>query len=1054
MRRWILHIYDVLTAHRRLAAALLLVVLVLSGISALRLDFLEDISDFLPKAQRSKLTESGGDARMALFFTGGSTDEKLDAMYAFADAWNARHEDCPIDPAADNSELLDIFDFLSANWPYFLLEEDYARMDSLLANPDFMQEKLREDKLALYGSSLQARYVRTDPLGLFTPVLQRLNASRTATQLVDNSLFTPDGETGVVLFNSPYGGSESSRNAALAADVTAMKDSLAREFPSVKITSTGGPEVAAENARRIKKDSLMALALAFLVIAAILWFSYRRLSDVLWILISISAGAVFALGIVALFKSSVSLIVLGIGCTIIGIAVNYPLHYVDHLKYQPDKRKALAEQVNPLLVGNITTVGAFLSLLLLKADALHDFGFIGAMMLVGTILFVLVFLPVFVPGRSGVPRNLVKLDFDRYFNPGKQARNRIFVAFLLLTAFLGWESRQVGFDTDLHHINYMTREQADGFALLESLRPDASAFPLPSEKEQESRIAAWKAFLERHPALGNELTEAALAEGFTAHGFQPFWELLDKDWQPQERSYFKPVDMAPDTSVAQELVSSLSQDFDKVGLICSLIVFLFLWISFGNLELSLVSFLPLVVSWFWIEGIMGLTGLQFNIVNIILATFIFGQGDDYSIFITEGLMYERATGRKILHSYKNAVVLSALIMFVGIGALVLAKHPAMRSLGLVTVIGMVTVVLMAYYLPPLLFRWLTTNRKGEPRKYPVTLLSLLKTVYIYLVYLFVMIGLLLWSHVYILLGPMTEERRLHLHKVAQKVAHFAVNYIPGSPFTLHNPYGEDFSKPAIYVCNHQSHLDVLAILSVNPKIVFITNDWVWNFPLYRHLLRCMECYPASRGHYGNFDHVKDQLRRGYSIVVFPEATRSMDNTILRFHRGPFMTAQEMDVDVLPLCVHGFGYTLPKHDFRVQKAPLSLEVGKRFRVPADAQLLSYTREMRHFYQRWYDEIREKRETASYMAPYVRLQYLYKGHDARIECRRVLTKANFARIDALTGDTLEIPEAYCGVEALLTALAHPHMQVTAFISDEEKYLTATRCRIPENLHYVRK
>ena len=115
---------------------------------------------------------------------------------------------------------------------------------------------------------------------------------------------------------------------------------------------------------------------------------------------SILAGALFALGIIALFKSSVSLIVLGIGSMIIGIAVNYPLHYVDHLKYQPDKRKALADQVNPLLVGNITTVGAFLSLLLLKAEALHDFGFIGAMMLVGTILFVLVFLPVLVPAAS------------------------------------------------------------------------------------------------------------------------------------------------------------------------------------------------------------------------------------------------------------------------------------------------------------------------------------------------------------------------------------------------------------------------------------------------------------------------------------------------------------------------------------------------------------------------------------------------------------------------------------------------------------------------------
>lgn len=63
--------------------------------------------------------------------------------------------------------------------------------------------------------------------------------------------------------------------------------------------------------------------------------------------------------------------------------------------------------------------------------------------------------------------------------------------------------------------------------------------------------------------------------------------------------------------------------------------------------------LPLAVSWLWILGFMDIFSIQFNIVNIILATFIFGQGDDYSIFITEGLTYEYAYGRARLKSYKT-----------------------------------------------------------------------------------------------------------------------------------------------------------------------------------------------------------------------------------------------------------------------------------------------------------------------------------------------------------------------------------------------------------------
>ncbi len=1050
MKKLVLRIYDFLSARKRVAVLVLLAVMALSVASLLRLDFQEDISAFLPREQREQLNQVDGQERMAVLFKGGDLDTRLDAMYAFEQNWNEACEDFPISSQAESGQVLDVFGFISGNWPYFLEEKDFRRMDSLLALPGYVHRAVQEDRQALYGgSSIQERYMRADPLHLFSPVLQRLQGLEGGSRLEDGCLFTEDGETGIIFFDSPYGGSETARNAEMIQLLSRVKAQTSADFPELRITSTGGPEVAVENARRIKTDSIVAILLAAILIGIVLWLSYKRLADVLWILISIGTGAVFALGIIALFKSSVSIIVLGIGCTIIGIAVNYPLHYVDHLKYQPDKRKALAEQVNPLLVGNITTVGAFLSLLLLKADALHDFGFIGAMMLVGTIIFVLVFLPVFVPEATG-PRRAIKLDLDRHIQAGPAARKAFFAAFLVLTALLVWQSSRVRFDANLHNINYMTQEQEEGFAVLEGLRPNAGAFPLPSREEQEKRLALWNTFRAAHPELTAELSAAAAEEGFTAQAFQPFNEIMQREWQPQERAYFKAVDFEPETSAAALLVSALEEDFDTIGVLCSLIVFLFLWFSFGSLELSLISFLPLAVSWYWIQGIMGLTGLQFNIVNIILATFIFGQGDDYSIFMTEGLMYERATGKKILHSFKNAVVLSALIMFIGIGALVVARHPAMHSLGLVTVIGMVTVVLMAYYLPPLSFRWLTT-RKGEPRKVPLGLKRLLATGFIAVVMAVSMTLLSAWAGLYFLFGK-SERKRLRFHKLLCRLSGWAVRCIPGGHYKLYNPYGEDFSKPAIYICNHQSHLDVLPILALNPKLVFLTNDWAWNFPLYRAVVRNAEYYPTSWGLDRSNAHIRSLIERGYSIVAFVEGTRSLDSLgIQRFHRGPFLAARQMGLDVLPLCLHGFGFALPKHDFMLRRAGLSLEVGKRFSIPEEADIAAITRDTRHFYNQWYADIRKTRETAAYCAPWVKYQYLYKGHDALEECRRVLRQDVYARIDALEGTEMTIAEAGCGVYALLVALAHPEMQVTAREADEEKYLTAIRCAVPQNLHY---
>ena len=52
------------------------------------------------------------------------------------------------------------------------------------------------------------------------------------------------------------------------------------------------------------------------------------------------------------------------------------------------------------------------------------------------------------------------------------------------------------------------------------------------------------------------------------------------------------------------LANNLTDNFNYVGWACALIVFLFLWVSFGNIRLALLSFMPMAVSWVWILGIM------------------------------------------------------------------------------------------------------------------------------------------------------------------------------------------------------------------------------------------------------------------------------------------------------------------------------------------------------------------------------------------------------------------------------------------------------------------
>ena len=100
----------------------------------------------------------------------------------------------------------------------------------------------------------------------------------------------------------------------------------------------------------------------------------------------------------------------------------------------------------------------------------------------------------------------------------------------------------------------------------------------------------------------------------------------------------------------------------------------------------------MLVSWIWILGIMGIAGIKFNIINIIVSTLIFGLGDDYSIFIMDGLLQEYKTGKKNLSSFKSSILLSAITTTVGLGVLIFARHPALRSIAMISVIGILCVV--------------------------------------------------------------------------------------------------------------------------------------------------------------------------------------------------------------------------------------------------------------------------------------------------------------------------------------------------------------------------
>lgn len=325
-----LFIHGVLAAHRRLATAALLLLVAVFAALALRMDYEEDISRFLPtddrqQAYQQAVEQLSSQNRIVVCFTGDTEAVKqaMDRFETLFEEADTAQTVTDLQVTVDETQMLDLLAFVSSNAPYFLTADDYAQMDSLLAVPGYVADQLTIDKqlLQLPTGGLAVQTLAHDPLHLFTPLLGRLQTMGHNSRFMvdDGYVFTRDGRHGLAFLTSPYGTSETARNAELAAmlDKVIERTEAGDEGPAVSISAVGGPLIAVSNATQIKRDSMLAVSISVVLIVVLLVWHYRRLHELLWIVLSLGFGWLFAIAGMSLLRDSVSIIVLGIGSVII-----------------------------------------------------------------------------------------------------------------------------------------------------------------------------------------------------------------------------------------------------------------------------------------------------------------------------------------------------------------------------------------------------------------------------------------------------------------------------------------------------------------------------------------------------------------------------------------------------------------------------------------------------------------------------------------------------------------------------------------------------------------
>lgn len=816
MTNYFICIYHYFRNHRLICWLSMVVLFVFFGYFATQIHLEEDINKLMPSSKNEDGTTKLAfadlkikDKTFLLFEdTGGVGSSKLhETCDAFVDSLLAEDKDSVIGDIfyrLDEDLLPEAVDYLSNHLPAYIDTTAYARFDSLLTREHFVQQMLQnhEDLVSEVGEMFP-ELVEMDPMGMRNVLAEQMKPllSAGSYQTIDNHFFVPDSTVCIAFITPRFSSTNTGQGSALFEQLNKQISQFAISHPNIRITYHGTPASGYYNSTQIKHDLTTTITGALVLVLLFLLFCFRRWDTIPLLLLPVVFGTLFGLSMMYWLKGEFSLLALGIGGVVLGVALSYVLHILTHHQYVGDGEKMLRDQVKPVLLGCITTIGSFAGLIFINTALLQDFGLFAAFAILGTTLFSLTYLPQMLSSKTN-PSSFKWLD---RINSYPFDQKKPLLAVVLLVVVIGVGAYFVGgirFDADMHNLGYLddmteyseqllrkktytgdktkyfasqgkTMEEAvEKFAILDHKLDSMQQLGLVKSytrtnqifvpmRVQQERIQAWKNFWsqDRLAKVRTLIAQTAPQADLNAEAFDTFFTMATNEYEPDslyaagllpegyqstmmEQSYggdylcFTSVRCKNDSVRSNEsdyiricdaiasnpnllvldtyyyttdTLLQMNDDFNVLQWLSMLFVFVVLLLSFHfNLKHTLLGFMPILLSWLIVLGAMVLFDVRFNLISIIISTFIFGIGVDYSIFVMNGLISDKDNK---LQYHKTAILLSAVTLLTTVSSMLIATHPAIRSVGFSTLVGLLSAVILAYVLQPAVYRWLNQHKK-------------------------------------------------------------------------------------------------------------------------------------------------------------------------------------------------------------------------------------------------------------------------------------------------------------------------------------------------------
>ena len=443
------------------ASARWITVVLLAGVglySVSRLEFTNSIQHFIPSEQEDKLValslelvDSPLARRMVISVGGGKKRAWIAAE--LAESLRSHPEAAWVESGFDDDAFRGIYELYFDRRVFLVSDKPGAAIPAMF-EAAALEERAADLRrsLAQPDAMLASRTAADDPLGLFERIVERIRGAQPALSSGGGSFASASGEHAIVLLglrSSPF---DSDRQADLLAYVDsefARLDSDAGGGHQLELSGVNRIAIASE--RSIRGDANFISAVSISVVCTLFLLVFRSLRQLAIAILTPLSGFAVAMAVSLSGEDPVHGITLGFGFVLIGVAIDYPIHLMNHHALSPagTRPRETVERIrSSLLLSGLTTTLAFIALAMSDFPGLQAMGIFAATGIPVALAITLFSIPAFMsPSALPTPtQRALAHGFERlacWLGARRAFAAAIFAAYALIAAFgvpqLRWE---------------------------------------------------------------------------------------------------------------------------------------------------------------------------------------------------------------------------------------------------------------------------------------------------------------------------------------------------------------------------------------------------------------------------------------------------------------------------------------------------------------------------------------------------------------------------------------------------------------------------------------